>query len=124
MNVVKAVSYIKTTDISLDNVVDVVQRATDMVSETSLISFDNDLGSDFFDIDSHKSVKEYKLPYTWEYFNKISKGGLDLKTLTCYIGATNVGKCCQYDTKIRVRNKKTGEIREVSIGDFFKMSQD
>lgn len=92
VNVVKAVSYIKTTDISLDNVVDVVQRATDMVSETSLISFDNDLGSDFFDIDSHKSVKEYKIPYTWEYFNKISKGGLDLKTLTCYIGATNVGK--------------------------------
>ena len=92
VNISKASAYIKTTELSLDNVVDVVQRATNMVADTSLITFDNDLGSDFFDVDSHKSVKEYKIPYTWEYFNKISKGGLDLKTLTCYIGATNAGK--------------------------------
>lgn len=92
VNIVKAVSYIKTSEISLDNVVDVVHRATEMVSSTSLISFDNDLGSDFFDVNSHKSSEEYKMPYTWEHFNKISNGGLDLKTLTCYIGATNVGK--------------------------------
>lgn len=92
VNVVKAVSYIKTTDITLDNVVDVVHKATNIVADTSLISFDMDLGSNFFDVESHKSVKEYKIPYTWEYFNKISKGGLDLKTLTCYIGATNAGK--------------------------------
>lgn len=91
-NIVKAVTYVKTTDISLENVVDVVHKATGIVSDTALISFDNDLGSNFFDVDSHKSVKEYKIPYTWEYFNKISKGGLDLKTLTCYIGATNAGK--------------------------------
>jgi len=92
VNIVKAVTYVKTTDITLDNVVDVVHKATSMVADTSLISFDTDLGSNFFDVDSHKSLKEYKIPYTWEYFNKISKGGLDLKTLTCYIGATNAGK--------------------------------
>ena len=92
VNIVKAVTYVKTTDITLDNVVDVVHKATNMVADTSLISFDTDLGSNFFDVDSHKSVKDYKIPYTWEYFNKISKGGLDLKTLTCYIGATNAGK--------------------------------
>jgi archaellum biogenesis ATPase FlaH len=92
VNVVKAVSYIKTTDITLDNVVDVVHKATCIVSDTSLINFDTDLGSNFFDVDSHKSVKEYKIHYTWEYFNKISKRGLDLKTLTCYIGGTNSGK--------------------------------
>ena len=77
------------------------------------------MGSNFFDVDSHKSVKDYKIPYTWEYFNRISKGGLDLKTLTCYIGGTNSGKCSTSDTKIRIRNKKTGEIKEIKIGDFF-----
>ena len=92
VNVVKAVSYIKTTDITLDNVVDVVHKATSIVADTSLINFDTDLGSNFFDVDSHKSVKDYKIPYTWEYFNRISKGGIDLKTLTCYIGGTNSGK--------------------------------
>lgn len=91
-NIVNAVTYLKTTDISLENVSDVVRKATNMVADTSLISFDDDLGCDFFDVDTHKSVTEYKIPYTWEYFNKISKGGLDMKTLTCYIGATNAGK--------------------------------
>lgn len=92
VNISKASVFIKTADITLDNVVDVVHKATGMVADTSLISFDNDLGSDFFDLDSHKSIKEYKIPYTWNYFNTISKGGLDVKTLTCYIGATNAGK--------------------------------
>lgn len=92
VNVFKAATLMKTTDVSLDNVNDIVRKATNMVADTSLISFDNDLGSNFFDVDSHKSIKEYKLPYTWDYFNKISKGGLDLKTLTCYIGGTNSGK--------------------------------
>lgn len=92
VNISKASTLLKTTDITLDNVVDVVHKATEMVADTSLISFDNDLGSNFFDIDSHKSVKEYKIPYTWNYFNTISKGGLDLKTLNCYIGGTNSGK--------------------------------
>jgi hypothetical protein len=29
------------------------------------------------------------------------------------------GKCQFFDTKIKIRNKKTGEIKEVKIGDFF-----
>lgn len=122
-NLVKSAMYAKTTDVTLENVRDVVKRATDMVSDTSLISFDKNMGKNFFDADSHKSVKEYKIPFTWEYWNKISNGGLDPKTLHVYIGYTNVGKCCHKSTIIRVRNKKTGEIKEVEIGDFFDVSQ-
>lgn len=91
-NLVKSALYAKTTDVTLENVRDVVKRATDMVSDTSLISFDKNMGKNFFDVDSHKSVKEYKIPFTWEYWNKISNGGLDPKTLHVYIGYTNVGK--------------------------------
>lgn len=119
-NILNAITIAKTTDVSLSNVNDVVDKCVGMVSDTSLISFDNNLGLDFFDVDTHKNIKENKIPYTWEYWNKISKGGLDHKTLHCYIGFTNVGKCCQYDTIISVRNKKTGEIKKVKIGDFFK----
>lgn len=91
-NIVNAVTYVKTTDVTLDNVMDVVSKATNMVSDTELISFDKDLGSNFFDVESHKSIKETKIPYTWQHFNNWSKGGLDPKTLTCYIGSTNAGK--------------------------------
>ena len=122
-NLFEAVTLVKTTDVTLDNVRDVVRRAATCVADTNLISFDRDLGDDFWDPDSHRNIKTDKIPSTWEYWNKVSHGGLDHKTLTCYIGGTNVGKCCQYDTKIKVRNKKTGEVKEISVGDFFNQSQ-
>ena len=91
-NLVKSAAYIKTVDVSAENVRDVVKRATDMVSDTSLISFDKNMGKNFFDVDSHKSIRENKIPFTWDYWNNISSGGLDPKTLQVYIGFTNVGK--------------------------------
>lgn len=91
-NLFEAVTMVKTSDITLDNVDDIVTRAATLVGDTNLISFDRDLGDDFWDPESHKNIKENKIPSTWEYWNKCSHGGLDHKTLTCYIGGTNVGK--------------------------------
>ena len=91
-NLFEAAALVKTSDITLDNVADIVQRAASLVGDTNLISFDRDLGDDFWDPDSHHNIKSDKVPSTWEYWNKVSHGGLDRKTLTCYIGGTNVGK--------------------------------
>lgn len=91
-NLFEAAALVKTSDITLDNVGDIVQKAASMVGDTNLISFDRDLGDDFWDPDSHHNIKSDKVPSTWEYWNKVSHGGLDRKTLTCYIGGTNVGK--------------------------------
>lgn len=91
-NIVNAAAQLKTTEVSLSNVNYVVDKVIEMVSDTSLITFDNNFGIDFYDPDSHKSVKEDKVPFTWEYWNKVSNGGLDNKTLHAYIGGTNVGK--------------------------------
>jgi len=91
-NLFAAATLVKTSDITLENVNDIVRKAATMVADTNLISFDRDLGDDFFDIDSHRNIKADKVPSTWEYWNKVSHGGLDHKTLTCYIGGTNVGK--------------------------------
>ena len=35
------------------------------------------------------------------------------------VAARQSGKCVYSTTKIKIRNKKTGEIKEVEIGDFF-----
>lgn len=91
-NIVRSVTYAKTADVTLENVKEVVKKATEMVAETNLIAFDKNMGKSFFDVDSHRSVNEYKIPFTWDYWNKISRGGLDPKTLHVYIGFTNVGK--------------------------------
>ena len=91
-NLFEAVTLVKTTDVTLENVRDVVRRAATCVADTNLISFDRDLGDDFWDPDSHRNIKTDKIPSPWEYWNKVSHGGLDHKTLTVYIGGTNVGK--------------------------------
>ena len=93
-NFIKAATVAKTTDVTLDNVKTVVDKCVGMLSDTTLMNFDRDLGFDFFNAENHKSIIENKIPYTWDYFNKSTHGGLDPKTLTCYIGGTNVGKSC------------------------------
>ena len=47
-NMFAAATLIKTADITLDNVNEIVERAAGMVGDTNLLSFDNDLGDDFF----------------------------------------------------------------------------
>lgn len=37
-----------------------------------------------------------------------------------FLGPTGVGKCVTSDTKIKIRNKTTGEIEEITIGEFSK----
>lgn len=91
-NLFEAATMIKTSDITLDNVETIVTKAATLVGDTNLISFDRDLGDDFWDPESHKNIKSDKIASTWEYWNKVSHGGLDHKTLTVYIGGTNVGK--------------------------------
>jgi len=91
-NLVKAVEFTKTTDVGINNVEDVVNRAVGIIQESNTITFNKDLGSDFFDISSHKSIIENKIPCNFDYINKVSHGGLDPKTLNVYLGGTNVGK--------------------------------
>lgn len=91
-NLADAYTLIKTNDVTLDNVGYYVKKAADIVSDTNLISFDRDLGDDFFDVECHRSVKSDKIPSPWDTWNKYSHGGLDHKTLSVYIAGTNVGK--------------------------------
>lgn len=91
-NLAKAIEFTKLADVSIDNIEEIVGKAVGIVQESNTIDFDKDLGLNFFDPDCHKSILEDKILYTWDTFNRVSHGGLDPKTLTSYIGATNVGK--------------------------------
>ena len=82
----------KTADVSYENAGEIVRKSMERLDLVKTVSFDDDLGMDFFDMDNHKSTKEDKVPFTWDYWNKSSDGGLDPKTLHVYIGGTNVGK--------------------------------
>ena len=42
---------------------------------------------------------------------------------TLIVGANGSGKCFCINTKIRLRNKKTGEIMETTIGEFYEIQK-
>ena len=85
-------TLIKTSDASYENASDIVMKCSERLDNIKTVKFDNDLGMDFFDGENHVSTVEDKVPFTWEYWNKSSSGGLDNKTLHVYIGGSNVGK--------------------------------
>ena len=56
--------------------------------------------------------------------NEILRGGFPKKSLNIFMGAINVGKCVCSFININVRNKKTGKVKKIPIGDFYKMIKD
>jgi archaellum biogenesis ATPase FlaH len=67
-----------------------------LLSDSLGISFDTNIGHDFLeDFDSRYEFyhrKEERLPFDIEIMNKITKGGLPNKSLTCYLAETGAGK--------------------------------
>jgi replicative DNA helicase len=68
----------------------------EILQEALAVSFDTNIGHDFIaDADSRYEfyhINEEKLEFDLEYFNKITKGGISRKTLSCILASTGVGK--------------------------------
>ena len=52
-NLFKTIEYVKTQDVSPENVEDVVTRAIGMISTEGSLNFDTDVGLDFFNPEDH-----------------------------------------------------------------------
>lgn len=88
----RAVTFVKTADISLENVSDVVTTIHDYVAKGTNVSFDDDLGLDFFDHKDHKQEIGKKVKTSYEFLDNGLGGGYDNGTLNVYLGKPNVGK--------------------------------
>jgi KaiC/GvpD/RAD55 family RecA-like ATPase len=89
---VKTIEYVKTQDVSPDNVEDIVTRAIGMISSEGSLNFDSDVGLDFFNPEHHIQRKNKKLETGWTFIDNVSGGGYDPKSLVIYAGEQNVGK--------------------------------
>ena len=89
---VKTIEYVKTQNVSPDNVEDIVARAIVMISGEGSLSFDSDVGLDFFNPEHHIQRKNKKLETGWTFVDNVSGGGYDPKSLVVYAGEQNVGK--------------------------------
>jgi hypothetical protein len=110
-------------DVDYDNVSEIAQKAKNMFSNVLQVDDDdNDLGEDFDDPESHKQqISKNAIPTGWASIDSILGGGWSKSTLNVIMGETNVGKCSHYQTLIKIRNKKTGKIQNLTIGELYYM---
>lgn len=116
----EGIEIAKTTDVNIDNVDTVVQSIVDTIGVSNEVNFNFNEGLDFFDAESHYQDSSKKILSGYKYLDTIS-GGYDEKTLVCYVGQSNIGKCVCGDSIIKIRNKKTGDILELPIEEFYQM---
>ena len=89
---VRTIEYVKTQDVSPENVEDVVNRAIGMISTDGSINFDTDVGLDFFNPEAHVQRTSKKIETGWGFVDRVSGGGYDTKSLIIYAGEQNIGK--------------------------------
>ena len=89
---VRTIEYVKTQDVSPENVEDVVQRAIGMISTDGSINFDTNTGLDFFNPEAHVQRTSKKIETGWSFVDRVSGGGYDTKSLIVYAGEQNIGK--------------------------------
>ncbi len=118
LSVYDLLSYLKTTKVNTENVKDVVQTAKNIITERNNIQFNFDEGLDFFNPDSHIQLASDTFSSGVPFIDLVLGGGFYSKALFCFIGEMKIGKCHCYETKITIRNKKTGLIEKIKIGDF------
>jgi replicative DNA helicase len=91
-SIINTIEYTKSVKVTPDNVKEIVNKAKIKFLEKNNINFDNNLGLNFFEADSHFQESSNKISSGHRWVDNYLSGGYDLKTLICYIGQSAVGK--------------------------------
>jgi hypothetical protein len=123
-NMLKGIDMVRgIEEVNYDNVVSIAQNLKGMFDNVLLVDDDDtDLGADFDDPESHKQLISKNCIHTgWPVMDSVLGGGWSKSTLNVIMGETNVGKCQHLDSQVVIKNKKTGKIEQISIGQLFNM---
>tara|TARA_R110000737_G_scaffold151084_1_gene180390 strand:+ start:386 stop:1690 length:1305 start_codon:yes stop_codon:yes gene_type:complete len=90
-SIVDTVEYVNTVKVSPENVGDVVETVKNMINGRNNITFDDDLGTDFFNTSSHVMAAEDLLSSNYDFIDK-NIGGHSKGTLNVYVAPPNTGK--------------------------------
>ena len=121
LSVLDLINFLQISKPDVSNVKDIITQGKAIISEKNNISFNFDSGLNFFDPESHIQPTHETFSTGYSHLDIVSGGGYSAKTLWCFIGRAKIGKCSVGDTKIRIRNKKTKEIYEISMKEFHEM---
>lgn len=119
-SLIDTLEYVKTVKVTPDNVKEVINKVKTLINERNSITFNENLGKNFFEAESHIPEANSKITTCHNWIDNFT-GGYRTKGLVVYAGEQNIGKCLHKDTLISIRNKKTGDIQKIRIEDFYEL---
>lgn len=87
------IEFVKTTDVSPDNVDNIISKVKTLVNERNSIVFNSDIGLDFFNAEDHIPDTTSKVSTGYQFLDRVLDGGYDRDgSLVVYVGEQNIGK--------------------------------
>jgi KaiC/GvpD/RAD55 family RecA-like ATPase len=90
---IDTIEYIKTTNVTPENTDHIISKVKTLINERNNLTFNSDLGLDFFDADSHDQKQTEKVSTGYNFLDRVLEGGYDKGgNLIVYAGEQNIGK--------------------------------
>jgi len=87
------VEFVKTTAVTPENVDSIVAKVKGLINDRNNLSFNSDLGLDFFEVESHDQKDTEKVSTGYNFLDRMLGGGYDKGgNLIVYAGEQNIGK--------------------------------
>ena len=92
-SLIDTIEFIKTTQVTPDNADSIIQKVKSLINERNNLTFNSDLGLDFFNVDSHDQKDTEKVSSGYNFIDRLLGGGYDKGgNLIVYAGEQNIGK--------------------------------
>jgi len=87
------IEFIKTTQVTPENTESIIQKVKGLINERNNITFNSDLGLEFFDPEAHDQKETDKVSTGYNFADRLLNGGYDKGgNLVVYAGEQNIGK--------------------------------
>lgn len=116
------IEFIKTTQVTPENTESIIQKVKGLINDRNNITFNSDLGLEFFDPDAHDQKETEKVSSGYNFVDRLLGGGYDKGgNLVVYAGEQNIGKCFTYDGYVTIRDINSNKIPKIKVGELFEL---
>ena len=86
------VAYVKSTEVTENNVQEFMERAKSVFNSNAILQIDENPGSDFYDVTSHKQTTLQRSPIGYKFIDDCLDGGSWDGSLIVFVGDPKAGK--------------------------------
>ena len=92
-SLIDTIEFIKTTQVTPENADSIIQKVKGLINDRNNITFNSDLGLDFFNAEDHDQKEAEKVSSGYNFVDRVLGGGYDKGgNLVVYAGEQNIGK--------------------------------